>query len=339
MMEFLEYINTADADSLKQLNGITPTQAKNILASRPFSSLEDCERVPGLKGKRLTALTEEYQKTFTEEKPVEESQMLADPDQISEEEEVKPVRRGRAGRVIGWIVVVLLLAGAVFAVIKWGVPFIYERYIKPVENNAASITDLASQQSEEVTRLNEEITALQDRLAALEARADAVDLSLQAHDESLAQLENMQVLLNDQLATQKTDLLNELSTQITLTRSLDLLSRSRLYLSESNFGLAKTDLQTSRDLLYSLLGVVPADQVDALKIVINRIDIALENLPAYPVVAVYDVDTAWQLLIDGLPNIPAMAVTPVVYPPTNEPTATATLEPTVEATAEITATP
>ncbi len=348
-MEFFEFLNTADADALKKVPGMTAALTEGILTARPFSTLEDCARVKGLTAKKMTSLEKGYVKMSEAEKSAEEPAMIDIPEEVvepvreAEFEEPKSVRKGNAGRVIAWIVVILLLAVAVFAAIKWGIPYIKEKYIKPVEDNAATITDLASQQGAEVTRLNEEITALQERLTTLEGRADAVDLSLQAHDETLAQLQNMQDLLDEKLGTQKSDLLDELSTQITLTRGVDLLSRSRLYLSESNFGLAKIDLETSRNLLYSLLDVLPADQVDAMKMVINRIDMALENLPAYPVVAVYDVDTAWQLLIDGLPNIPAQAVTPVIMPPTEVPTSTLTVEPTVEptvtATPELTATP
>jgi hypothetical protein len=191
-------------------------------------------------------------------------------------------------------VVLILLGGAVFAAIKWGIPFVYDRYIKPVENNAASITDLADQQKAEIVRLDEEIAALQERAATLEARADSVDQSLAAQDASLLQLENMQKLLDSDFSIHKTEVLAELSNQLSMTRSIELISRSRLYLSESNFGLAKADLQAARDLLYTLL----------------------EKLPA------------------GLPNVPAQAVTPVILPSTETPEPTATVETaaTLEAT-------
>ncbi len=339
MTDLLEFLNSADSAAMMKLTGINQAQADALMAGRPLASLEACSKIKGVTKKRLTLWQEELQIKVEEDKNLAEpvAQEITETDTVREDEPVveeKPKRKNIAGRIIGWILVLLILAGAVYAFVKWGIPFLYEKYVKPVENNAAEITDLAAQQGEEVARLNEEITVLVDRVSTLEARADAVDLSLQAHDEALASLESMQELLNLQIATQKSDLLLEISNQISLTRAIELLSRSRLYLSESNFGLAKIDLQTSRDLLYTLLTVVPADQTDALSMVIERIDMALENLPAYPVVAVYDVDIAWQLLIDGLPNIPAQAVTPVILPPTEQPAATATVEPTAEPTVE-----
>lgn len=340
-MEFIEYINSADPEELKKMPGLTPALVEKIAAARPFASIEDFSNVKGLTEKRLASMLEDFGKKAETEK-AEAIEKAAD---VSSEEiaeavgsEVKKLtRQSTLRRVITWIVVLIVLAGAVFAVIKWGIPFVYDRYIKPVENNAASITDLSTQQKSEIARLDDEIAALQARATALESRADSTDKSLAAHDTSLAQLENMQKLLDNNMSSQKTELLAELSNQLAFTRGIELVSRSRLYLSESNFGLAKTDLQSARSLLYTLIDQLPADQVGALKTVIERIDMAIEKLPAYPVVASNDVDTAWQYLVDGLPNVPQQAVTPVVLPATDTPEGTATIQAT--ATLEATATP
>lgn len=340
-MEFIEYINSADPEELKKLPGLTPALAEKVAAERPFASIEDFSNLKGLTEKRLATMLEDFGKKAETEKEVEiEKAAEASSEEIAEavgNEVEKITRKSTLRRVITWVIVLILLAGATFAVIKWGIPFVYDRYIKPVENNAASITDLASTQNAEIKRLDAEIAALQERAAALETRADGVDQSLAAHDASLAQLENMQKLLDNSMSAQKTELLAELSNQLNMTRGIELVSRSRLYLSESNFGLAKEDLQSARDLLYTLLDKLPADQVGAMKTVIERLDMALEKLPAYPVVASNDVDTAWRYLVDGLPNVPQQAVTPVVLPPTETPAATTTVEATL--TVEATVTP
>lgn len=340
-MEFIEYINNADAEELNNLPGLTAPLAEKVIAARPFASLEDFSNVKGLTEKRLATMLEDFGKKAEVEKAEEiEKAAEASSEEIAEavgNEVDKLNRKSTIRRVITWVVVLIVLAGAVFAVIKWGIPFVYDRYIKPVESNAASITDLTAQQNAEIKRLDAEIAALQERAAALETRADGVDQSLAAHDASLAQLENMQKLLDNSFSTHKTEILAELSTQLSMTRGIELVSRSRLYLSESNFGLAIDDLQAARDLLYTLLDKLPADQVGAMKTVIQRLDMALEKLPAYPVVAANDVDTAWQYLVDGLPNVPLQAVTPVVLPPTETPEATVTAEATL--TVEATATP
>ena len=331
MTDFLEFLNSAESPAIEELPGVTAVMAEKIVAGRPYASLEECAKAAGLSAKKMDKVKADYEKSV---EPVVEEPLRV------ERVEEEPARRNVAGRVIGWIVVLFLLAGAVYAAIRWGIPFVYDKYIKPVEANAAELTDLASQQSSDVAGLNERIAALEARVTALEIRADGFDQSLAAHDETLQQLDNMQRLMDQQIATQKTDLLAEMETRLTLTRAIELISRSRLYLSDSNFGLAKEDLRSARDLLYPLLEVLPGEQVGALKTVIERLDMALSNLPAYPVVAVYDVDTAWQYLVDGLPNVPEQAVEPLVKP-TAEPTESVgtETEPTAESVVEETPTP
>jgi F0F1-type ATP synthase membrane subunit b/b' len=328
MTQIIEFINQIDLEALKLIPGMSAALAERILAARPFADPEELVKVQGLTEKKLASLQQAF----------EDSQKL-EPESLESETEpeadttipARPARSGKAGRIVAWVVIVLVILAGVAAAIYWGVPFVYEKYIRPVEENAANITDLASQQSAEVAKLTDEIALLQERVSTLEVRADGVDQTLESHDASLARLEDLQKLLNQQMETQKSDLLQEIANQVSLTRGIELLSRSRLYLSESNFGLAKEDLRNSRDLFYGLLSILPAQQSSALRVVISRIDLALENLPTYPVVAVYDVDTAWQLLVDGLPNVPAMAVTPIVLP-AEDATPVVTPEATVEAT-------
>jgi hypothetical protein len=106
----------------------------------------------------------------------------------------------------------------------------------------------------------------------------------------------------------------ELTYQVNLLRAVNYLSRCRLYLSQSNFGLAREDALSARNLLSQMQPAVPAGQAYALNEAINRLDIALSNLPAYPVVAVYDIDIAWQYLADGLNETAPTLAAPTVAP-------------------------
>jgi hypothetical protein len=108
----------------------------------------------------------------------------------------------------------------------------------------------------------------------------------------------------------ETSALAELQRQVRLNRAIELLSRARLYLSQSNFGLAKQDVQAAQDLLVPLQTEIPTEKAAALQAVITRLGLALENLPAFPVVAVDDLDIAWQLLVEGLPELPQETATP-----------------------------
>jgi hypothetical protein len=111
--------------------------------------------------------------------------------------------------------------------------------------------------------------------------------------------------------------------EVMFTRSLDMLGRARLYLAQSNFGLARQDVSSARDLLAALQAET---EDEARGQAIARLDLALGNLPAFPVVAAGDLEIAWQILISG--DAPVTA--------TPEPTIEST--PTVESTLEATPT-
>ncbi len=102
----------------------------------------------------------------------------------------------------------------------------------------------------------------------------------------------------EELLNSENSPLEKLRHEIELSRVIELLSRGRLYLAQSNFGSAKADIQAARDLLAELA----AENDKTLQSAIARLDIGLENLPDFPVVAIGDVDMAWQLLINGLPT-------------------------------------
>jgi hypothetical protein len=114
--------------------------------------------------------------------------------------------------------------------------------------------------------------------------------------------------------------------QQSLDRALQLLSRARLYLSQSNYGLAREDISAARSLLFSMLDTISSQKETGLRMVIERLDFALVNLPAYPVVAVYDLDIAWQLLVDDLPAAPELVTTPAVFATETPPESTPTIE-------------
>ena len=73
-------INTADQEALESLPGVGPQTARAIIANRPFSSISDLERVPGigaskmqdLKGK-VTASRVKSPRETTSRKPEEHS--------------------------------------------------------------------------------------------------------------------------------------------------------------------------------------------------------------------------------------------------------------------------
>ncbi len=258
-------------------------------------------------------------------------------------------RMGRASvRSLRIILILAVIAGFI-AAIYYGTPYIYNKVIAPIENNTLRLSEVENKQSSEYKQLSAQVSELKSRLADLETRQTenaqdkaemqgqitALETAVSTHTETLAQLKIMQISLDklsaasdeyQSLLVGKNSALADLQHQVTINRAIELLSRARLYLSQSNFGLAKQDVQAAKNLLIGLQSSIPTENNPAMQSVISRLDLALVNLPEFPVVAVGDVDIAWQLLINGLPEQPQDAATPeptqTMVPPEPVPTAT-----------------
>lgn len=346
MNDFLQFLNTANIDSLTNISGISQTLAENLIAARPFSAVDDCLKVHGM-GKNLLA---RVQSTFesiepdTKETamiPVEEKELLSiEKSQPTTEpaREVKPSSGSRAGQILlnvlrallRLILLVMLIVG-VGAAIYYGAPYLREKFIAPVEQNAARVNELENEVASlqtQLTEINNQLVETDNQITETNNRIDEIGKSVDAHTASLEKLAAMQVALETQIKENDDKTLLALKHEIMLTRTLDTLARARLYLAQSNFGLAKEDIQSARDLL-SELNAGPENEVFAQAI--SRLDVALGNLPAFPVVASGDIEIAWQILMTG-------EVIPMATPgPTS--TGILTPEPTLETIATATATP
>jgi uncharacterized coiled-coil protein SlyX len=242
-------------------------------------------------------------------------------------------RLGRAFvNILRYLLILALIAGVV-AAIYYGAPYLYEKFILPIEANTARLEEIENKQAADIEQLTNQIADLKSRLADLETRQTtsaqtlaeaqgqitALESAVLSHSETLKQLDAMQAAL-DKLSLASSDheslleesnfALAEVQRQVTLSRAIEMLSRARLYLYESNFGLARLDVQDARDLLLTLQSDIPTEKNATLQEVITRLDLALGNLPAFPVTAVDDLDIAWQLLVNGLPDLPASTSLP-----------------------------
>lgn len=242
-------------------------------------------------------------------------------------------RLGRFFRFLFTFLLVLLILGAIGAGLYFGLPFAYEKYVLPVQQNTAQLTGLQTQQAQS----ERAILDLQTRLAEVEAaqneqaksladlglRVDGLEQEIAAHTQMLAALDEMQKKLAEQGAAASA----ELSRQVDLLKSMELLSRARLFMYQSNFGLAKADVQTARDILAGVQPSAPELLAADLKEVLLRLDLTLSNLPAFPVAASDDLDIAWIILLGGIP--PAEPTTPTATPePLPQPSATPQFTPT-----------
>jgi helix-hairpin-helix protein len=338
MDDFLHFLNTADIDSLTQLPGISRSLAENLIAARPFDSIDDCLEVRGMGKNLLSRAMSAYETWETEPEeidghsveqeamPIEKSQLMAKSVPENKPSFGSRVRQTLLNvfRAVLRLILLALLIILVVSAIYYGVPYLTEKFIEPVQQNTARVSELEAQ----IADLQTQIAEISRQLTEMNNRTDEVERAVEAHTASIEKLEGIQTTLEKQIKENADKTLLKLQHEVMLTRVLDTLSRARLYLAQSNFGLAKEDVQSARDLLVELQ-TDPDDEI--LTQTLKRLDAALTNLPAFPVVASGDLEIAWQILMTG--EVPAT--------PTPEPTSTDTPAPALppETTATPTATP
>ncbi len=337
MSDFLNFLNTADHDTLKKISGISSALADHIIAARPFDATDDLLLVHGM-GKNLLSRMQSFaeaQETEPESSamiPVEEE---AQPAQLEVIEKSQPApeapvkdkpsfwsRLGQAFlvfvRALFRLIATVLVIGGIGAAIYFGVPFINNNIVVPIQKNTSQIR-----------QLEVELAAQQARLDETSARVGELEKNIEAHTASITKLEQMQSMLEQEISDQNNSVMVALKREIMLTRSIETVARARLFLSQSNFGLARDDVQAARDILAELLIDAPSYQVTSINQIIMRLDFALSNLPAFPVIAVDDVDIVWELLMMGLPESETDIVATFTFTPTPAPILTFT--PTPEA--------
>ncbi|CAG1003160.1 hypothetical protein ANAEL_03127 [Anaerolineales bacterium] len=326
MSDFLNFLNTAELEMLTKTHGITRVIAGNIIAARPFDSVEDCLNVHGMGKTLLGRLQSNFE---AGEKPLENNAMIQVDESPASIEKHQPMqeppkekkdsfftRLGKAFlvfiRALFRLIAIAIVIGGIGVGLYYGIPYFNQKVVVPIEKNRADIKGVEA-----------EVKALQAQLDETNSRVDALEQSIEAHSASLTKLDEIQSSLEEKIQTSQDEALLQLKHEVMFTRVLDMLGRARLYLAQSNFGLAREDVKSARELLVTLQAETDNQSLDQA---IERLDMALGNLPAFPVVAVGDLEIAWQILVSGEA---APTATPL---PTATPTIVSTVEPTLEAT-------
>jgi len=244
-------------------------------------------------------------------------------------------------RVVSLLIILSLLSVVLYLVLPW----LYQRFIRPVEQNTIEVRELQSQQEQ----IKQELADLQSKLGTIETvqnghdeslkqldqRLNGIETETSARTQSLTELEKKQSELKGQNEANSA----ELERQINLLKAMELLSRARLSMYQSNFGLAKQDVQIGRDLLAKVQPDAPAPLTDELEAVVQRLDMTLSNLPNFPVAASDDLDIAWQILLAGLPQATPTVIGTVTSGGTLSVTPTITLTLTPTPTLKVTISP
>ena len=229
-------------------------------------------------------------------------------------------RVGRFFRFLLRLAALLVILAIISMALYYVLPWLYQRYITPLEQNTAQMSELQFR----LEQTEQELADLQSRLedmevdqtqsaqflTELEQRLSDIESEIEARTQSLAALEQMQSEL--QMQTEASTA--EFQRQLDLLKAMELLSRARLFMYQSNFGLARQDVQIARDVLAEVQADTPESLADDLDAVVLRLDMTLSNLPNFPVVAADDLDIAWQILLTGLPTAtPTLIETPTPF--------------------------
>lgn len=122
---------------------------------------------------------------------------------------------------------------------------------------------------------------------------------------------------------------------LALFQAWEQIARARLFLSESNIGLAADDVEQAIRLMDLLIAASAEEDAAALELVQARLDLALNSLPDAPETAVRDLENAWgqlDAILTARLYPDAALETPLAEPaaatPTEEPAATPEATPT-----------
>lgn len=251
-----------------------------------------------------------------------------------EEMEERPSGCQRVVRVILRLAVILVLGITLGAGIYFGVPRLYRDFIAPIQENQQRLTDLELALEKEKESASRQIAQLGDRLAEVEGRQAMQAEELAAAQASLESLRTLQTEQASELArlddlaeelaglsqdyqeieTRLTALESDLTSleipagrigrQLQLIRVMTLLTRARLSLVQDNLGLAAADIETATQILAET--IASGSQVDALTLnpILDRLELALEDVRLSPVIAADELEIAWKLLVEATSTEP-----------------------------------
>ena len=283
-------------------------------------------------------------------------------------------------RLILSLVIGILLGAALY----FGFQFAYQQLVIPTQQNATDLQNFQTRVDQQWELLQEKNNDLENRLSQLESNqnntSDDISELMTQNDQTkadidayLIQQEDLANQIDDinqsiaalvdqdkELASQNKELvatveglevdrkLQPVYQDLQVFKVLLQINRSRLFLVQDNYGLAKQELNLAGDLLNTLLLSTTGQQKEEVQLWDARLNLAISHLPDNPILANDDLEILWTMMANGFSNPEDIAIsesteeatTSSTEQSTDTGTATATAtQPTVSATATATATP
>ena len=230
------------------------------------------------------------------------------------------------------IAAVMLGAVIYFSAVGW-IPYLDNRIFQPIDDNQAMVQELKETQQaleNQILDLSETLefsqTLLGEGISAYQSILDDMQQDLKKLDQEVVSVQEAfdyrghtitvypQMLATlsakqaanslhiDILATAQFNS-SSINNDLDLLRILELLSRANQYLLHSNFGLAEEALMTAKLDLLNLQESLPGFQQEVISNMLNLVDQVIVDLPAKPALAAEKLELAWQLGINGLPQL------------------------------------
>ena len=159
--------------------------------------------------------------------------------------------------------------------------------------NLGALSAMLDEQAASISTLDERVTAYEASLN------DVQEVVLVLAESGVTQQGEIEELKTQQEAK---DTLGTLHLDLSLLKVMGLITRAQVSIGQENIGLAKDDLGTAQELLTNLRAEATEDQVAYFDEVSQRIELAIKNLSESPDLVVEDLEVAWQLLVQGLPE-------------------------------------
>ena len=238
--------------------------------------------------------------------------------------------RGLLRLILSLLIGILIGAGLYF-----GFQFVYQQLVIPTQQNAVELQNLNTRVNQQWDLLQQKNEDLESRLSVLESdqkitadqiselgvqiEQNAADLGafqIQQKDsfdklddvgESILELNKQIDVLTAQNEEIQTNLENmeiekrllPVYQDVASLKILLQINRSRLFLLQDNYGLAKEELLLADEMLNSLLLSATSDQENEILLWHARLTLAIDHLPANPILANDDLEILWTMMANG----------------------------------------
>jgi len=223
---------------------------------------------------------------------------------------------------------------------------LYRDFIAPVQENQQHIAqiedDIASagemvdtkmaQIGDRLVELEGRLAVQAEDLAALEALVESLRDDQSKQEDEVARLEVLPEGLSDlevtvlemaaKLEAIEADLAeigipaNRLQYQLHLVRVMTLLTRARVSLVQDNLGLASEDIQAASEMISAMVERGTETEIEILTPILNRLEMAYNDIRISPVIAADELEIAWKLLVEAT-EFSETPVAPEVQPTEN----------------------